>query len=84
MDEERMFASAHLVTPEGAVYSGGYAVAPLLRLLPGGARLALLAATLTGPSRVGYNWVAHNRQLLGRALSDKAKARATARIDRHT
>ena len=78
-----MFASAHLVTPDGTIYSGGEAVAPLLRLLHGGAPLALIAATLNGPSRVGYNWVARNRQLLGRPLSDKAKARATARIDRH-
>ena len=83
MDHERMFASAHLVTPEGTVHSGGDAVVPILRLLPGGAPLAPVAAAMSGASRVGYNWVARNRGLLGRPVSGAAKARAIARIDRH-
>ena len=83
MERERMFASAHLVTPDGAVHSGGDAIAPILRLLPGGAPLAVVAGAMSGAARVGYNWVARNRRLLGRPLPEWAKARATARIDRH-
>ena len=83
MERERMFASAHLVTPDGAIHSGGDAVAPILRLLPGGAPLAPVAGAMSGPAHAGYNWVARNRRLLGRPLPEWAKARATARIDRH-
>jgi predicted DCC family thiol-disulfide oxidoreductase YuxK len=83
MDREQMLASAHLVTPAGAVHSGGDAVEPILRLLPGGVRLAPVARAMTGASRVGYNWVARNRGPLGRPVGEAAKARAIARIDRH-
>ncbi|TMK31333.1 MAG: DUF393 domain-containing protein [Actinobacteria bacterium] len=37
MDREQRMTSWHLVTPDGRVRSAGRAVAPLLRLLPGGA-----------------------------------------------
>src|SRR3712207_2420034 len=40
MDHQRRMASWHLVTPEGDVQSGGRALTPLLRLLPGGGPLA--------------------------------------------
>lgn len=83
ISHERMFASAHLVTLEGEVYSGGDAVVPILRLLPGGAPVAAVATMMTRVSRVGYDWVARNRGLLGRPLPEWAKARATARIERH-
>ena len=83
MDRERMLASAHLVTAEGVVHSGGDAVEPILRLMPGGAGLAPVARAMAGASRVGYNWVARNRGLLGRPVGEAAKARAIARIDRH-
>ncbi len=83
MEEERRYASAHLVTAGGEVYSGGAAVAPLLGLLRGGTPLSLVARLLTGPLRLGYGVVARNRGLLGRRLSTRAKARALERIDRH-
>lgn len=82
MDAERKFASAHLVTEDGRVHSGGLAVAPLLRLLPAGKPLAAIARLVPGPLRVGYDWVAGHRPLFGRPLSASAKARATRRIDR--
>ena len=83
LDHERMFASAHVVTPEGRVYSGGDAVAPILRLLPGGPSLAVVAGLMRGPSRIGYNWIARHRGMLGRPVPESARARAIARIDRH-
>ena len=83
MEEERRYASAHLVTGEGEVYSGGAAVAPLLRLLPGGTPLSLVARLLTEPLSIGYGLVARNRGLFGRRLSTRAKARAFEQIDRH-
>ena len=84
IEQQRMLDSAHLVLPDGRVYSGGDAVAPLVRLL-GGGRLSVGAAkATTGLSRVAYGWVAGHRRLLGRPLSDAAKTRATTRIDRHS
>src|SRR5207247_9951497 len=43
MDAEPKMDSWHLVMPDGRVYSAGAAVAPLGRLLPGGAPVAALA-----------------------------------------
>ena len=83
MDAERRFASAHLVTADGHVYSGGLAARPILDLLPHGTPLARVAALAPGPLRAGYDFVARNRATLGRPLSKAAKDRATARIDRH-
>jgi predicted DCC family thiol-disulfide oxidoreductase YuxK len=83
MDEARRFASAHLVLPDGRVYSGGDAVAPLLAELPGGGPLSALAGLVPGVWRTGYDAIAARRGIFGRRLSRDAVARATARIDRH-
>jgi predicted DCC family thiol-disulfide oxidoreductase YuxK len=83
MDEEAKLASAHLVCADGRIYSGGRAVAPLLRLLPGGAPLARVAGLVPAPLRIGYDWVANHRAWFGRPLSERAKERATRRIDAH-
>jgi predicted DCC family thiol-disulfide oxidoreductase YuxK len=83
MDPERKFASAHLVTAGGEVHSGGEALAPLLRLLPGGAPLSALAGLVPGPLRIGYDWVARNRSAFGRRLPQSSRDWATRRIDRH-
>ena len=83
MDEARRFASAHLVLPDGRVYSGGDGVAPLLGELPGGGLLSRLAGLVPGLWRAGYDAVASRRGTLGPRLSRAAVARATARIDRH-
>jgi predicted DCC family thiol-disulfide oxidoreductase YuxK len=61
MDDERKMASWHLVTADGAVYSAGAAVPPLLGLLPGGRPLALLTAALPGPTERAYRYVARTR-----------------------
>jgi predicted DCC family thiol-disulfide oxidoreductase YuxK len=65
---ERRRASWHLVTRDGAVRSGGAGAAPLLRRLPGGAPMALVAETLPGPTDAAYRLVARNRDRLGRLL----------------
>jgi len=83
MEDERRYASAHLVTADGTVYSGGAGAAPLLDLLPGGAPYSLVTRLLTGPLSLGYGLVARNRGLLGRRLSTRAKERALEQIDRH-
>jgi predicted DCC family thiol-disulfide oxidoreductase YuxK len=66
-------ASWHLIT-RGARYSGGEAVAPLARLLPGGAPIAALAEMAPGLTESAYRWVADHRELLGRALGQRACA----------
>ncbi len=54
MDEERRMASWHLVTPDGEISSAGRAIAPLLRVLPGGRALASLADALPRLTDAGY------------------------------
>ena len=85
MPEDERMASWHLVTPDGSVRSGGEAVAPLLRLLPGGSPLAWIAERLSGPVDRGYRWVAANRSALSRRLpgGEGAKRRAERRIAAH-
>ncbi len=61
MEAERKWASWHLVTAEGRVYSAGAAFPPLLRLLPGGRPLAVLAAALPGLTERAYQWVSRTR-----------------------
>lgn len=80
---EQRLASAHVVTPEGRVYSGGDAVAPILRVLPGMAPVAPLASALAAPTRWGYRQVAGNRTRLGRLVSQERRDRATRAIAGH-
>ena len=80
-DSERL-ASWHLVGPDGELRSGGAALAPLFRLLPGGRPLAGLAERAPGLVDRGYRWVAGHRSLLGRPVSSRARIRADAAIAR--
>jgi predicted DCC family thiol-disulfide oxidoreductase YuxK len=80
---ERRLAAAHVVTGDGRVRSGGDAVDPIARLLPGGAPVAWLARTLPAPTRAAYDWVARHRTGLGRLVPARAKQRAPARIAAH-
>ncbi len=83
MSSERRFASAHVVTNEGYVYSGGDAIAPLVRVLPAGATVAPAATLFSRPLGAAYRLVVRSRGVLGRMLPSTLKDRATARIDRH-
>jgi predicted DCC family thiol-disulfide oxidoreductase YuxK len=69
MDSERRMGSWHLVTVDGTAYSAGAALAPLLRLLPGGRPLARLAAICPRATNKAYALVARNRSLLGRIVA---------------
>jgi predicted DCC family thiol-disulfide oxidoreductase YuxK len=85
MEPERRMASWHLVTEDGQVYSGGEAVAPLLRMLPGGSAPAWAAARTPVTMDRAYRWVAANRTAISRRLPARewARRRAERRIARH-
>ena len=72
MPEDRRMASWHLVTPDGAIASGGDAAAPLARLLPGGAPIAFLARTFPGLTRSAYGLVSRNRTRLAGVVGEQA------------
>jgi predicted DCC family thiol-disulfide oxidoreductase YuxK len=74
LSEEDRLASWHLVTPEGRRFSGGSATAPLARLLPAGAPVALLAETFPRTADRTYRWVARHRGTLSERLGDRACA----------
>lgn len=71
MPDDRRSASWHLVTADGRVSSGGRAVAPLFRRLPGGGPLATIAAAMPGPTDAAYRLVARNRGRLGELLGER-------------
>jgi predicted DCC family thiol-disulfide oxidoreductase YuxK len=74
MDEQTKMASWHLVLPDGTVRSAGDAVAPLLRLLPRGTSLGIMASKVPFLTRATYRVIARNREKFGRALGTKACA----------
>jgi predicted DCC family thiol-disulfide oxidoreductase YuxK len=76
---ERM-ASWHLISPTGARASGGTAVPPLLRLLPGGAAPAAAFERFPGLTERGYRWVAEHRSKLSSLVPTGAKRRAGERV----
>jgi predicted DCC family thiol-disulfide oxidoreductase YuxK len=78
-DRERM-GSWHLVGSDGEVRSAGAGIAPLLRLLPGAAPLTAVAARTPRLMERGYRFVAGNRSVWGKLLTDGAKRRADRRI----
>jgi predicted DCC family thiol-disulfide oxidoreductase YuxK len=66
--------SWHLVTSDGRVYSAGAAAAPLLRLLPGGRPLALLAAAYPDFTEAAYRSIARHRSQLGRLVRARRRS----------
>jgi predicted DCC family thiol-disulfide oxidoreductase YuxK len=76
---ERM-ASWHLISPTGERYSGGAAVPPLLRVLPGGRLPAAAFARVPGLTERGYRWVAEHRTQLSKWVPRRAKQRASQRV----
>jgi predicted DCC family thiol-disulfide oxidoreductase YuxK len=57
-----------LIAPDGERYSAGAALAPLLRLLPGGAVPARLLERFPGATNRAYDWVAGNRSKLSKVV----------------
>jgi predicted DCC family thiol-disulfide oxidoreductase YuxK len=80
MPEEERMASWHLVGDDGRVRSAGAGIAPLLRVLPGGAPLAAVAARTPRLMEGGYRFIAGHRSLWGKLVTDGAKRRADRRI----
>src|SRR5579859_4426427 len=74
--EERM-ASWHLVSPDGVRSSAGQALAPALRLLPGGRMPAAVMARLPALTERAYTWVADHRSELSRWVPAASNRRAS-------
>jgi predicted DCC family thiol-disulfide oxidoreductase YuxK len=68
LDEDARMASWHLVEADGTRFSGGAAVAPLMRLLPGGAPLARTAETFPRAVDASYGLIARHRSVLSRLV----------------
>jgi predicted DCC family thiol-disulfide oxidoreductase YuxK len=80
MEPGQRMESWHLLTPDGRLLSAGRALPAVLELLPGGRPFAWLAQRLMPLTERAYRWIARNRGRLGPLLSERAKARATARV----
>jgi predicted DCC family thiol-disulfide oxidoreductase YuxK len=76
---ERM-ASWHLISPCGERRSGGDALSPLLRVLPGGRLPADVLARFPRLTARGYRWVAEHRSGLSGWVPPSAKERAGQRV----
>lgn len=77
---EQRLRSGHAVTPDGRVFSGGDAAAPVAAALPAGPALSLVLRALAPVTRDAYRLVAGNRARLGRFVTPAMRARADARI----
>jgi predicted DCC family thiol-disulfide oxidoreductase YuxK len=73
MGTEERFASWHTVT-DGHVFSGGAALGPVMRAVPGGFPVALLAERFPRTTEVLYGVVVRNRDRLGEALGQQTCA----------
>ena len=78
---ERM-ASWHLISPAGARYSGGAAVAQAFRLLPGGRMPAAAFTHFPRLTEKTYQWVADHRSQISRLLPTRAKRNARRRVQK--
>jgi predicted DCC family thiol-disulfide oxidoreductase YuxK len=82
LSEEQRMRSWHLVDADGKRHSGGAAFAPLIRLLPRGARLAAVAERFPRLVAAGYEAVASRRSLFSRLVPERAKGRAETLLAR--
>lgn len=80
LEPARRTASWHLISPAGLRRSGGAAIPPLLRLLPGGRLPAAVFARFPDLTDRGYRWVAEHRSQLSRLIPSRAKVRASERV----
>jgi predicted DCC family thiol-disulfide oxidoreductase YuxK len=77
---DQRLTSAHAIDAAGRRTSGGDALAPVAEVLPGGRPLAALARRAPGLARAGYDAIAGRRPLLGKLVTEAAKARADERL----
>jgi len=73
IDPPERMQSWHLIDEDGELHSAGRALAPLLRLLPGGRAPAALARASPKLTDAGYTLVARNRSLLSRIVRSRAR-----------
>lgn len=83
LDHDARYGSWHLITPDGRIWSGGAAVPPLTRQLPGGRALAAIAEAFPHGTDHLYRFVARHRDRFGAALGQQACAVDPSREDRH-
>ena len=76
-------ASWHLISPTGERRSGGAALPPLLRLLPGGRLPAAVFARFPRITDRGYRWVAEHRSQLSKWVPSSVKRHASRRVSSH-
>jgi predicted DCC family thiol-disulfide oxidoreductase YuxK len=72
MDPATRLASWHLVSRDGRRWSAGAAVAPTIRLLPGGRPLAVVFALSPWATERLYQWTVRHRLRLGALLGQAA------------
>lgn len=77
LDLVAKMASAHLVTSDGRIRSGGALVEPLFRRIRGGRPVAAFARSMPGTAETVYRLIARHRETLGRMLGAER-----CRIDR--
>lgn len=80
LDEAARMDSWHLIGVDGRRSSAGAAVAPLARMLPGGAPVARMADRFPRAVERSYRAVVRRRGLLGRLVTRGAARRARRRI----
>jgi predicted DCC family thiol-disulfide oxidoreductase YuxK len=80
LDEAARMGSWHLIGADGRRTSAGAAVAPLARMLPGGAPVARMADRFPQAVERSYRAVVRRRGLLGRLVTRGAARRARRRI----
>jgi predicted DCC family thiol-disulfide oxidoreductase YuxK len=87
LTEDQRAASWHLILAGVAAspirFSAGAALAPALRLLPGGRFPAALFDRFPRATEAGYRWVAEHRGLLGRFVPARARRWADRVIAAH-
>jgi predicted DCC family thiol-disulfide oxidoreductase YuxK len=80
LSEQQRLGSWHLIAPDGRRYSAGAALAPLLRLLPGGSLPARIPAAAPEATERAYRWVADHRSELSKPIPATSKRRAAAYV----
>lgn len=81
LDPEARYASWHVITRDGRIWSGGAAVPPLMARLPGGQALAAVAEAFPDGTDGLYRFVARHRDRFGAALGQRACAVDPSRGD---
>jgi predicted DCC family thiol-disulfide oxidoreductase YuxK len=84
LDEEQRMASWHIVLEDGRRESAGRALAPLLRLLPGGRPLAAVVERFPRVADRAYSALAERRSVFGKFITAGARRRAREQIARRS